>query len=130
MKKYNYKKSSAFTIVELLLYMSLITIFIGVLTQIFVGMMNNQLRSSNKSRSAIDARFVMQKMFYDFENSSDFDQTILGYSLSNNDLFFQGDKINSQGVLIENLTFTKYQNSVQIKFDIDGESYQTTINKR
>ena len=122
--------SSAFTVVEMLLYMSLLTIFILVLVELFTTILKSQIKNQLVTSSAQDSRFIMQRMFYDFNNSTNLDTTIATYSTNNSNLYLNNERLNSPDTTISNLSFTKIDNSVQIKFDMNNMNYQTTFNLR
>lgn len=120
-----------FTIVELLLYMSLLAIFILVLVELLTSILNSHLRNQRLSASAQDSRFIMQRIFYEFNNSENFDTTISQYSVDENGrLIFILDYLNSPDTTVTNFSLTKVGNSVQVKYRMNEVDYQTTINKR
>lgn len=131
MKKNIKNESTGFTMIEMLLYMALLTVFIGVLVEIFVSIMKSQIQTQTVSKGAIDARFIMQRMFYDFNNSTNLDTTIALFSVDQEgNLLRSGEKLNSLDVDIDNFSAQKNGNSVQITYTIENKDYQTTYNQR
>ena len=57
------------TLVELLIYLGLVTVLLGVLTQIFVSILDVQLSSSSVSFVEQDSRFIMSRMSYDIQRA-------------------------------------------------------------
>lgn len=66
--KNNY--SSGVTMIELLIYIGLLTIFLTVLTTLFVSIFNLQLTTQSTSSLTQDTRFIIARMGYDIENAS------------------------------------------------------------
>lgn len=154
-KNFFTKAKSGFTIVELLVYMGLSTIFLGVLTDIFIAILDSKIESEATSAVEQDSRFILTRLSYDAERastmsaSSNLIMTIGGstytYSISGNNLTLNGDNLNSSETKISNLTFQQLGNpggkpSVQVKFTATSVSqrskgpevrnYQTTIAAR
>lgn len=61
-KNQKVRNQDGFTIVELLIYM---VIMIVIFTQIFVSILDNQLRSTNTSNVADDGRYIYSRFIYD-----------------------------------------------------------------
>lgn len=59
------KKNKGFTIVEMLVYMGLLTGFLVVLTQIFLSSLDVQLASERTSSVAQDGRYILSRLEYD-----------------------------------------------------------------
>jgi Tfp pilus assembly protein PilW len=64
-KNQKVRNQDGFTIVELLIYMGLLVIMIVIFTQIFVSILDNQLRSTNTSNVADDGRYIYSRFIYD-----------------------------------------------------------------
>ena len=131
-----YKKGT--TMVEILIYLGLLSIFLVVLVNLFVTSVNFKLESESTSTLQSDSQFILAKLANDVGAATSLDVSgntlILStgtYSLSNGDLILtegvQSAKLNSLDTTITNLTFTKLGNSgggvptVQIQFDIESE---------
>lgn len=68
MKK-NKKYSKGTTVVELLIYLALLTIFLTVLLDIFVTTLNFKLQAESSSSINQDARYILSKLSYDVYNA-------------------------------------------------------------
>lgn len=64
------KKTSGFTIVELILYMGVLSIFLLILAQMFSAIVGLQTESRDESGVESEARFVMQRLSYDVKRAS------------------------------------------------------------
>ncbi len=62
-------QSRGFTVIELVLYIGLLTIFLVVLTEIFVSVLDVQLESEATSHVTQDGRYIMSRLFYDVSRS-------------------------------------------------------------
>ena len=58
------------TLVELLLYMSLVSIFIVTLTDIFASILNVRTESEATSAVEVDGRFILARLNYDISRAS------------------------------------------------------------
>jgi len=63
-------KFKGFTLVELLLYMGLLTILLSVLTAIFVSALDVQLESQATSAVEQDGNFILARLAYDIRRAS------------------------------------------------------------
>lgn len=140
------KKRNGFTLVELLIYMGLLTVLILIFTDIFTSIIDNQLSSRNTSNVADDGRYIYSRFIYDVgraqaitqpstygSSSAALDLTIGGqnysYSLINNNLVVTSPggsyALNGYGSSISGLLFTKVgttsaKSTVQINFTVKG----------
>jgi prepilin-type N-terminal cleavage/methylation domain-containing protein len=122
-----------FTLVELLIYIGMISILFTVLAQIFGAILDDQLESEATSSVQQDGRFILSRFSYDIQRADDIvipadlgDQssslqlTITGvnyiYDLNNGNLELTNDigtnTINSSDSTISGLSFTRIGNSV------------------
>jgi hypothetical protein len=151
------KINSGVTIIEILLYFGLVSIFLMVLVDIFAASVNFRLESESASSIQSDSQFILAKMMNDVANSDTLNvsgNTLMlssgTYSLQNGDLILTslgvGQKLNGLDTALTSLTFTKLGNlngipTVQVKFDIEStivkqgniketRSYQTTLGLR
>lgn len=62
--------SSGFTIVELLIYMGILGILLGVITQIFTSSLSTQLASESTNSIEHDERFIIQRLLYDVHRAT------------------------------------------------------------
>ncbi len=144
-------KQRGFTLVELLIYMGLLVIMIVVFTQIFVSILDNQLRSTNTSNVADDGRYIYSRFIYDVNRadsiaspsaygSSSASMTLVidgidnTYSATNGSLLVTTPTntfiLNGYGSTVTDLIFTKVgspsaKSTVRMNFTISG-----TINSR
>lgn len=73
MKKINFKRKGS-TIVELLVFMGLLSVFILVLTDIFVSILDVQTESETISSVEQDGRFILSKFMYDIKKAQSITQ--------------------------------------------------------
>jgi len=129
-----------FTLTELLLYMGLTVIFLGVLTDIFVTTLDVKKESEATSAVEIDGRFIFLRLMYDVNHADgvtapaalgesstiltlDLDGVSDTFSFTNDNLTLNGAKLNSSESKISAGSFQKLGNvdgkaSVQIKFTV------------
>lgn len=117
-----------FTVVELILYMGILTILLTVLTEVFGSILDTQLESQAVSSVEQDARFILSRLTYDIMNAQsittpinlgdqtqtlqltksgiDYTYSVAGgnFSLTDN---FGTDQLNSFDSTISNLSFTR-----------------------
>ena len=140
-------KSKGFTLVELIIYMGLLTILILIFTDIFVSIIDNQLGSKNTSNVADDGRYVYSRFIYDVGRAQQITEPqgygstsanlklIIGgqevtYSLINGNLLVTNPagsyQLNGYGSSVSALLFTKVgtdsaKNTVRLNFTISGD---------
>lgn len=78
----NWRFARGFTLVELLVYMGLMSIFLLVLLDIFSVTLNTKLSSQSTASIAADSRYVLSKLSYDINNADSVTDPILGESTS------------------------------------------------
>lgn len=139
-------KQAGFTLVELLIYMGLLTVLILIFTEIFTAIIDNQLSSKNTSNVADDGRYIYSRFIYDVERAASVSApTTFGsssatlqllinsqnytYSLQNNNLVVTDPSgsyaLNGEGSTVSNLLFTKVgtssaKDTIRINFTIAG----------
>jgi type II secretory pathway component PulJ len=64
------KNNKGVTMVELLIYIGLLSLFLTVLTTLFVSIFKLQLTTQSTSSLTQDTRFIIARMGYDIENAS------------------------------------------------------------
>src|SRR5258706_8895512 len=116
--------SRGFTIVELLIYMALLTIFLLVLLDIFTTTLNFKLQSEASSVLNQDARAILANFNYNIYNAGSatvpltsqlsLDSGAKIYQLSNGDLLLNSVQLNSQDTKIDSINFTKIAKTIQI----------------
>lgn len=134
------KKNTGFTLVELLIYIGLLTILMTILTRLFTAILDVQLSSEATGAVEEDSRYIYSRLAYDItrsdsivtpvspgESSNSLTITIgpvfNTYSVSGSNLMLGADQLNSSGTIISNLSFYRLGNlngkdSIQIKFTI------------
>lgn len=143
---YSLITNKGFTLVELLIYMGLLTVIVLVFTEVFISIIDNQLSSQNTSNVADDGRYIYSRFIYDvnraesitqpseFGGTSDTMTLLIGgqnyiYSLNNNNLTVTDPTgihaLNGYGASISNLLFTKVgiisaKSTVRINFTVKG----------
>ena len=145
-KRYTLNASRGFTLVELIIYMGLLTIMLLIFTDIFVSILDNQVSSKNTSNVADDGRYIYSRFIYDVtradsitipssfgSQSATMTLVIDGqnyiYSLSNGNLLLNDpsgvNSLNSYGSTVSALLFTKIgtasaKSTVKLNFTITG----------
>ena len=142
------RKSSAkgFTLVELIIYMGLLTVLILIFTDIFVSIIDNQMGSKNTSNVADDGRYVYSRFIYDVGRAQQILEPVgygstsaslrliagnenITYQLINGNLLVTDNtgthQLNGYGSTISGVLFTKVgtdsaKNTVRINFTISG----------
>lgn len=133
-----------FTLIELLIYMGLVAIFLGILTNLFISVLDLKNESLATSAVESDGRFILQRLIYDTGQEGT-DSIIADYSLVGDKLVRDGSNLNSSETSISNFETTPLGNlggkqSLQVKFtvssirsDISGgeqREYQITLGSR
>lgn len=63
------KQQSGFSLIELLLYMGLTSVLIGLMSQVFLAILGVRVESANTSGVQQDGRFIMSRLTYDIRRS-------------------------------------------------------------
>ncbi len=114
---------------ELLIYMALLTGFMLVLLDVFTTTLNFKLQSEASSVLDQDARAILASFNYNIYNSAS--ATVVGselnldsgakiYQLTNGDLLLNSVKLNSIDTKIDNITFTKIAQTIQVSFTLES----------
>lgn len=135
-----------FTLVELLIYMGLLTVLVLMFTDIFITIIDNQLGSKNTSSVADDGRYIYSRFIYDIKRASQvtepsafgsssatlrlvIDGQNYTYSQQSNNLLVTDPNgsyvLNGEGSSITNLLFTKVgtpsaKDTVKLNLTITG----------
>lgn len=135
-----------FTLIELIIYIGLLTVMVLVLTEIFLTILDNQSSSQDTSNVAADGRYIYSRFIYDVNRaelisspstysspSASMTLVINGqnytYSLSSNNLTLTDPsgvyRLNGQGTVLTTLSFTKVgttsaKPTMQMSFVIKG----------
>ena len=120
--------------VELLIYIGLLTLFLTVLTTLFVSIFKLQLTTQSTSSLTQDTRFVITRMGYDIGNATSlmvpdsthlqFNGTSTYFLDENGNLILTiggiSNKLNGLNTSISSISFQKVGDTVQVKFTIDS----------
>lgn len=146
----------AFTLIELLIYMGIMSVFVTVLTGIFISILEVQTQAETTSAVQMDARYLVSRLVYDIHRSQAVvtpsangesgntltlttDSSNLTYIQSDSDLLLGSDQLNSDSSSVSNFTVTRLGNptgqpTLQISFDVSSQSeiksYQFTASLR
>jgi type II secretory pathway pseudopilin PulG len=142
----NGKSQSGFTLVELLMYMGLLSLLLVALTTIFVAIIDTQLNAQTTSYVAQDGRYIYSRLIADIHKASSVQAPLnLGdttnalqmtvssssatYSLTDGNLVMTDSSgshiMNSFGTTVSGLTFTRIGNvngkhTFRINFTVSG----------
>src|SRR5258707_6844496 len=64
------QKKNGYTLIEILLYLALLTIFLYSLTNLFIGSLDVKLETEANSAVAEDGRYLLTKLRYDITEAS------------------------------------------------------------
>ena len=120
--------------VELLIYIGLLTLFLTILTNLFISIFKLQLTAQSTSGLTQDTRFIIARMGYDIGNAASLivpDLTHLQfngtstYSLDGDGNLILtiggiGSKLNGLDTSISSISFQQVGETVQVKFTIDS----------
>lgn len=133
-----------FTIVELIMYMGLLTILMAIMTRLFTAITDVQLSSEATGVVEEDSRYIYARLSYDLARADSIvtptapgsttssltimiGSTANTYSVSGNSLILANgagaSSLNGYGTVITNLTFTEIgpssgKQSIQVKYTI------------
>jgi Tfp pilus assembly protein FimT len=127
------KNNKGVTMVELLIYIGLLTLFLTILTSLFVSIFKLQLTTQSTSSLTQDTRFIIARMGYDIENATslavpdpthlEFNETS-SYYVDSGNLILKiagvGNKLNGLDTNINSINFQKVSNTVQVIFTINS----------
>lgn len=142
------KNNKAFTLIELVLFMGLFTVILGVLTNLFSVIVDTQAEVESTSAVENDSKFITARLMYDIQRaenitmpaslgaqSSTLSLTIDGetyqYAVVNGDLQLsadsQTDVLNGSLTQISAITFQRFGNiggkhAIRVNFTIDSRN--------
>lgn len=148
-----------FTLIELLVYMGLLTIFLTVLTQVFISTLDARLESESTSSVVQDGRFITLKMMREVTSADSILSPAKGAQSTSLSLNSGGttytynevsgnfevssggtsDALNSSRTKISNLVFNRIDDTITVSFivtseiqgrEFEAEAFQTTIGLR
>lgn len=143
--------NSGFTMIELLIYMGLLAIFLLVLIEIFVSMVNVHLQSKADASVDEDGKFIIARLLYDIARANDvltpaalggaantlalqIGSTTYTYVPNGGNLTLTDDigteNVNSDGTTIVSASFTRLGNlggkdTVQITVTLESKAHKT-----
>jgi hypothetical protein len=136
------KITKAYTLVEIVLYFGLMSMFLLVLVYIFTSSLSIKLESESSSAIVSDANYILSRVSYDLNNADSVtvpeattlqftkNLTTYSYSLNNGNLVLTeggvSAKLNGEDTGIDNIAFTKIGNAggkatVQIIFTLSSK---------
>jgi hypothetical protein len=62
--------AKGFSLIEMLIYMGLLTVLVGILSMVFASIVDVQLQSESASSVDQDGRYILSKMLYDIKSTS------------------------------------------------------------
>lgn len=146
------KISQGVTIVELLIYLGLMSIFLLTLTEIFLSVLETQTESQQTSSVEQDGRFILARLNYDISRADNIINPVtLGQATSSATLVISGvsytydgsddtnlfltddsgkERLNSYGTVVSNVAFRRLgnsggKNSLQIVWRLTSVSKRT-----
>lgn len=90
LKKFNSQCRSGFTLVEMLIYMGLFVILLGVFIQLFSSLISTQLNSQGSSGVSEDTKYILSRLAYDIGRSQNIISPLQGVSSSSVELVING----------------------------------------
>lgn len=135
-----------FTLIEFLIYVALLGIFLGVLTNILVTTLETLTESAQQSIVDIDAKYILGRLAYDVGRATSMTVSsgtltldVGTYTLANGNLLLGSDRLNSFDSQVSNFVTTRIGNgtgkdTVKISFDLTSgneiKSLTTTVGLR
>ena len=145
------QREKGFTIVELIIYTAILTVFLYVLTSMFTSVLDMQLESETESAVIQDSRYILSRFSYDMSRASaivtpaalgDETNTLVltiggtnyTYILVNGNLVLSyaggSGSVNSFGTSVSNVSFRRYgnqngKNGVRIAFTLTSTTQRT-----
>ncbi len=124
------KIQNGFTVVELLVYIGLLTVLLLVLLDIFVTTLNFKLQSESTSSLNQDARMIMANLNYNIYNSHSavvvsssklsLDSGAKVYELSDGNLLLNSVRLNGQNTKVDSISFTKIADTIKVSYTVES----------
>ncbi|KKS95783.1 MAG: hypothetical protein UV71_C0003G0017 [Microgenomates group bacterium GW2011_GWC1_43_13] len=121
------------TIVELIVYIGLLSIFMLVLVDVFVTILNSKLDTESTSTLNQDARYIYSRLAYDIANADSASVlnpnslNLVSSGVSYNyvldgsgNLLLNDVTINSLDTKVDSISFSKIGNTVKISYTIES----------
>jgi hypothetical protein len=152
MKTTKNRQASGFTVMEMMIYGGLLSIFILIMSQTFASILETQLGSESNAAIVQDGRYILSRMSYDIGRASGISTpAVLGdvgpvlvlniagtghtYSVSNGLLqltnSFGTQSLNSFGTQVSGVTFERLgntggHNSIRVRYTLTSTTTRTT----
>jgi hypothetical protein len=129
----NTNNSKGTTIVELLIYLALLSVFLTVLLDVFVTTLGFKLQSESTSTLNQDTRYIFEKISYDIYNADSFTVPTSGeldfvyggqinrYTVNGGDLLRNSVKLNSLDTKVQSISYTKIDDTVKVVLTLESE---------
>lgn len=124
------KNTRGFTVVELIIYMALLSIFLLVLLDIFITTLNFKLQSEATSALNQDARSILGSLNYNIYNAGSasvlsgsklsLDSGAKIYELSGQDLLLNSIKLNGSDTKVDSISFIKVGSTIRISYTLES----------
>ena len=108
----------AFTLIEFLVYMGLMSLFLIVLTNILATSLETLTESNQVTTIDSDSRYILARMAYDIGRAADITTALGLYTVVSGNLMLGPDRLNSFDSTIGNFVVTGIGKTVKINFDI------------
>lgn len=148
MKKFQFDARKGFTLIELVLFMGLFTIILGVLVNLFSVIVDTQMEVQSTSAVESDSKFITTRLMHDIQRAQsisvpaslgaqtatlnmDIGGTTVQYALQNGDLqLTEGittDNLNSMATTVSAISFLRLgniggKNAIRITFTISSRN--------
>lgn len=148
-------RSRGFSIVEMLLYSGLLTLFLVVLSNLFLTSLDIKIASEGDSYTGQDARFIISRLTYDAKRAESIISPALGASANSLALVIDGVgytyapsgtnlevtdaggtyNLNGSETEVSDVSFQRIgnvggKNSVKVSFKINDKDFTTTVGTR
>jgi hypothetical protein len=128
-----YKMQKGVTIVELLVYICLLSIFMLVLVDVFVTILNSKLETESISTLNQDTRYIYSRLAYDIANADSATVPNPGslnlvtggvsynYSLdANGKLLLNGVSLNGLDTKVDDISFVEIGNTIKVSYTVES----------
>ena len=144
-----------FSIVEMLLYSGLLTLFLVVLSNLFLTSLDIKIASEGDSYTGQDARFIISRLTYDAKQAESIIAPALGVSANSLALVIDGANytyapsgtnleisdasgtynLNGSETEVSDVSFQRIgnisgKNSIKVTFSVNDQVYTTTVGTR
>ena len=121
----------AFTLIELLIYMTLVGLFLVILTNMLATILETQAESASGSLVDIDGRYILARLVYDANNVVLNSQA---YSVVDGNLQVEGMRLNSYDSVISGWSVVRVDDTARVNFTVTSgersQSFSTAVGLR